>query len=186
MADAAPNSASQANRKKWLAVVVLAVALGLILVFQHNAATPSESLPGDAAAQSSEEVNRAVARPAKELGTDSLPKKPWPEIALSEALKHDPFQALTSGAVASNAKDPVEPSPGAESSAAEPSATESGAEADGFEKLEGQTINIIFRNHRGTAAVLGSRVIQAGDVYEGLRVESIGLDGVVFENGQEK
>ncbi|MCA9039803.1 MAG: hypothetical protein KDA65_05585 [Planctomycetaceae bacterium] len=117
-------------------------------------------------------VNKTVAEIFVE--EEPIPDREWLESPLEEILKHDPFVKTESlkSIEEKLAETEAEMQPGDEF--VSPDDQERVKEALGTAKTK-----ILIKSEKGSAALIGSRLVREGDIWEeGIRIKSIDLEGV--------
>jgi hypothetical protein len=144
--------------------------------------------------------NDGTGEPAEEdiAATESGPRRPstasagaaarrtpnWPEIELDQALAHNPFLPLAADETSSPAEQALIDAKTAEAAAgATPTADDAadGSSDAAVAEFQSRGVTMIFRNKDKTCAVIGDRVVQTGDVIDGVRVVAITNTEVVVE-----
>lgn len=114
------------------------------------------------------------------------PALKWPKFALEEVLLHNPFEPAPMPVEETKTPEaaPVlqEPLPTPEA-IREENASEDRRKsvAAVIAELKQQRVRMILRTDKSVSAVIGDRVLRAGDVFDGVRVKSILPNGIVVE-----
>jgi hypothetical protein len=179
---ASDQASSNRNTAKWCLVAVLGVVLMGVVAWQilGTGGKPPSSGAIDSASEKAERTSRRAPRkfPAKSLPltpTATTPMK-WPTIALSQAIKHDPFAPeIPPGTVASlqgAASDEVAQAVEAERAA---------LLAETLQALRERGVAMVLHTADGPVATIGDRMIKVGDKVGDYQVTEIDADGVVLE-----
>jgi len=114
-------------------------------------------------------------------------EKPWPTFDVAAVVASNPFMLpevlLGGGEATKNLTATSETGETAESLAALESAKVREMrrrQAEFMTSLRAKGVDMILRSPRGSVARIGDLSLRVGDIHEGLRVEEIGQNGVVF------
>lgn len=173
---------------KAIVIGILAVVLVFVIVAQfggkqQRVATPPTARPS--ARQRSESTTTSTQpAPAPAL---NRPESVWPTFDVAEIVASNPFvlpEALRPRREAvTNLTSSSEPGEAEESVAAvEPAEAREmrRRQAEFMASLRAKGVDMILRSPRGSVARVGGLSLRVGDVHEGLRVEAIDQDRVVF------
>ncbi len=172
---------------KMIAIGILSVMLLLAIVAQFGRrkkdvaepAAPQTAAENSADETSSETAAPVVATPREETT--------WPTFNLAKVVASNPFTLPEALRPAREAVTTLTPN----SEPWEDKASIAASESDGVREmrrrqaefmtsLRSKGVDMILRSPRGSVARIGELSLRVGDVHEGLRVEAIGTNGVVF------
>jgi len=182
MAESKSQTKGRTSRVKLVLVPVLALILVVVLVWPDGEQHRGNADEGTNAAAASQTGASTKSAGSDQPGQISkvLPRqaKVWPEIALEEILRHDPFalpSPLSSERQLADLQD--------EEEKLQEKADERARQLkQRIETLQQNRVSVIFRTEHGAAAVIGSRLVQEGGLFEeGLRIVEILPDGVILE-----
>ena len=173
---------------KVIVIGVLAVVLLLVIVFQFGGPKENHKLSPVAPQKTAAEFRSTGSSGAKAPETAAKrPETPWPTFSVAEVVSSNPFTL----------PEVLRPIPEAAQTLT-PSSTIGGAEAtvlalgsardremrrrqaEFIAGLRARGVDMILRSPRGSVARIGELSLRVGDVHEGLRVEEIGTNGILF------
>ena len=173
---------------KAVVIGILSVLLLLVIIAQFGGKKERAALRPTArrtASERSESTTQSV--PTAPVNAAKRSEKPWPTFDVAEIIASNPFmlpevlrpfRQATKSLTASSEPGEAE---------ANIAATESARvremrrrQAEFMTSLRAKGVDMILRSPRGSVARIGDLSLRVGDVHEGLRVEKIGENGVVF------
>ena len=167
-----------------LSVVLLGVIVAQFSGKKHDATlqSPSRLSPEE---QSTAPTSSSVATAS--ASNENRAETPWPTFNVTEVVSSNPFmlpevlvprretaQDLTSSSALGKAEATVRAFESAELREMRRQ------QAEFIAGLRAKGVDMILRSPRGSVARVGELSLRVGDIYEGLRVEEIGENGVVF------
>ncbi len=171
---------------KAIAIGVLSVILLLVIVtqFGRRKEPAAQAVALQTAAENSAESTPAVADAAT---ATKRAENPWPTFSVTDVVASNPFslpEVLRPQREATKTLTPSSEPGEAEGSIA---AIDSAGvremqrrQAEFMTSLRTKGVDMILRSPRGSVARIGDLSLRVGDVHEGLRVEAINQNGVVF------
>lgn len=175
------------TRKKAILIGVLASALAYLLVWQP---VDPEAPPVDSPATAGERPSRRSS-PNGDVAAVSASWTPaWSNLSLEETLARNPFTPLNleqNRATVENLKPAASAPPTvAVTDADEDAGASSDAEQEAalieFQRLG---VTMILKHKADTCAVVGGRLVHAGDVIDGVRIVTITSSEVIVEPASE-
>ena len=195
MAESKSQTKVPTSRVKLALIPVLALILVVVLVWPDDKPHCGNSNKGTNAVAVSQTVASTKSASRNQPGQVSrvLPHqaKVWPEIAIEEILRHDPFalpSPLSRGRQLADLQDDEEKL--REKADLQDDKEKLRKKADErarelkqmIETLKQKRVSVVFRTKQGAAAVIGSRLVREGGLFEeGLRIVEIRQDGVILE-----
>ena len=173
---------------KTILIGVLAVVLLVVIITQFGGKkkiVAVETRSRRAVSESSESTSSGSTT------DESIPskksEKPWPTFDVAAVVASNPFMLpevlFDDGEAAKNLTATTELGETAESLAARESAKAREMrrrQVQFMTSLRAKGVDMILRSPRGNVARIGDLSLRVGDVHEGLRVEEIGHNGVIF------
>jgi hypothetical protein len=164
--------------KQGVVIAGLAGVLGFLFINQDH---PTGEQSSDA--MTAAEAPRTSSRNAAAKSPTWTPK--WPEVAFDEAVGHNPFAPLTVSSESAPLATDQALIATQEAGAGMDSLPEDGvgdeAAADAVAEFQSRGVSMIFRNKQKTCALIGDRVVQEGDVVDGVRIVAITTTEVIVE-----
>jgi hypothetical protein len=163
-------------------IPVLVLILVVVLVWPDDEPLRGNSNEGTNAAAVSQPVASTKSASRDQPGQISKvlprPAKVWPEIAIEEILRHDPFALpfpLRRRPQLADLQDDEE-------KLREKADKRARELKQLIETLQQKRVSVVFRTEQGAVAVIGSRLVREGGLFEeGLRIVEIRPDGVILE-----
>lgn len=178
MTDRAPRPFFGITWKQGAIIAILVGLFGFLLLGQND---PT----GEPDAEEAAATETGPRRPSAKLAEASPAWIPdWPDMDLDQTLSHNPFAPLPDAA-----DENLSPAEQAlldaqnDAAAADPSADEAADDSPetAVAEFRSRGVSMIFRNKEKTCAVIGDRVIQAGDIIDGVRIVAITNSEVIVE-----
>jgi hypothetical protein len=171
---------------KTIAIGVLAVALLIAIACQFGRRKEPKAQP-DAEQTASKNLAAPTSSATAAPAATPRAENPWPTFNVAEVVASNPFmlpEVLRPRREATQTLTPsAEPGEAEEDIAAIESAGVRELrrrQAEFMASLRATGVDMILRSRRGSVARIGELSLRVGDVHEGLRVEAIGQNGVVF------
>lgn len=172
---------------KIVLIGVLSVVLLLVIVAQFGGRKKQFVQPAarrTAVANSTEGPSLEAPAPT---AASQRAEKSWPTFNLAEVVASNPFMLPEALRPRREAVTTVTPSSAPGEAEENIAAIESAGvremrrrQAEFLTGLRAKGVDMILRSPRGSVARIGALSLRVGDVHEGLRVETIGTNGVVF------
>ncbi len=166
------------TRSKVLVIAALASVLAYLLLGQPADPDAAVAPPGDTAVIEKKES-------AGEASTATKSWKPaWPEIALADALDHNPFAAMKAAPappVAEIIQPSPPPAPAVKETQPDEEAPDDADKQAALENFRRQGVSMILKNKSKACAVVGGRLVHEGDVVDGVRIVTITSQAVIVE-----
>jgi hypothetical protein len=179
MPNTAANAKAGVTPKKLALIGVLGVIFVVVLVLQFGGSSGKDGKTSETGARGPSAINPNATAAAGNDATAKTPLPPWPKITLEETLQCDPF-AMPKPLADKIA--PVETVKKKDSKSRDnlELARRAEAQRQKLESLRSKGTAAIVHDNRGAAAVIGTRVVRAGDELDGFQIISIDDNGVLL------
>lgn len=188
MAKRSKTTSSGLSVGKVVVIGILSIVLLLVIVAQFGGRKERESVQPVARRKgSARSESTSSSAPTAQATAAKRSESPWPTFNLAEVVTSNPFMLPTALLPSRQAAQALTPSATLGEAEETVPATESAEvremrrrQAEFMAGLRAQGVDIILRSPRGSIARIGELSLRVGDIHEGLRVEEIGNNGVIF------
>ncbi|MBC8356455.1 MAG: hypothetical protein H8E66_31125 [Planctomycetes bacterium] len=170
---------------KGIAIGILSVVLLVVIVTQFGEKKKRSAVKPRARKSANE--SKGSQSPTPPVASSKRSENPWPVFEVAEVVASNPFLLPDVLRPKREDTETLTPSPEEGESEATVAAVESAEvrelrrrQAEFMASLRSKGVDMILRSSRGSVARVGDVSLRIGDVFEGLRVEEIGQDGIVF------